>query len=154
MKVNYLFIPYIAVLAFLFGGILVSGGIEWYQTLLLPVWHPSTELIALIWAVIYTTGAWSLLVVWNRTEHNQGLTWVMGGYMVCLLLNLVWSIIFFQFHLIAVAVWCAAILGICVLLLAALLVVRSPQAALLLIPYIVWVFYAVYLHYMVQLLNS
>jgi tryptophan-rich sensory protein len=154
MKLNHFFIPYIAVMAFLFGNILVSGGIDWYQTLVLPPWHPSVELIAIIWAIIYFAGAWSLLITWNKTEHDPEFRWVMGGYLFCLLLNLVWSTIFFQFHMIEAAVWCASILGICVLLLAILLVMRAPKAALLLIPYVVWVFVAAYLLHMVAMLNA
>lgn len=154
MKLNHFFIPYIAILAFLFGGILISDGITWYQSLVLPAWHPPILLIAVIWAVIYLTGAWSLLITWNKTEHDEEFKWVMAGYMFCLLLNLAWSTIFFQLHLIGAAVWCATILGICVLLLAILLMMRSPKASLLLIPYIVWVFYAAYLHHVVEMLNS
>lgn len=154
MKLNYLLIPYIAILGFLFGGILASGGIEWYHTLILPFWHPSDLFIAMVWVIIYVTGAWSLLIAWNKTEHDSEFPWVMAGYIFCLVLNLVWSVTFFQLHMIEAAVWSGFILGICVLLLAILLMMRAPKAALLLVPYIVWVFFASYLNHLVQMLNA
>jgi len=153
MKLNHLAIPYLAILAFMFGGILTSGGIDWYHTLTLPSWNLPTGIIALIWAVIYVCAAWSLLIVWNKTVHDKRFTLIMGGFALSTLLNLVWSIVFFQLHLLDMAVWCAIALGISVLVLMFLVYSRSQRAALLLLPYTVWVFFAAYLNYAVMALN-
>ncbi len=153
MKLNHLAIPYLAILAFIFGGILNSGGVVWYHTLTLPVWNPPAGIIALIWAVIYVLAAWSLLTVWNKTPHDKRFIWIMGGYALSTLINLAWSIIFFQLHLLGGAVWCALLLGVSVLALMALIYPRSQKASLLLLPYTVWVFFAAYLNYAVMMLN-
>ncbi|MBP9817065.1 MAG: tryptophan-rich sensory protein [Candidatus Pacebacteria bacterium] len=153
MKLNHLAIPYLAVLAFMFGGILNSGGIAWYHTLMLPVWNPSAGMIVLIWAVIYVLAAWSLLIVWNTLPRDRRFAWIMGGYVVSVLLNLVWSVVFFHLHLLGAAVWSALLLGVAVLVLMILIYPRSPKASLLLLPYTAWVFFAAYLNYTVMLLN-
>lgn len=154
MKLNHLAIPYLAVLAFMFGSIVSSGGIAWYHTLIVPAWSPPAGIVALIWAVIYVLAAWSLLVVWNTTPHDKRFVWSMGGYALSTLINLAWSVAFFQLHLLEASVWCAGILGVSVLVLMALLFPRSPKAALLLVPYTVWVFFAAYLNYQFWILTS
>lgn len=153
MKLNHLFIPYLALLAFMFGGIVTSGGIAWYHTLALPAWNPTAGIIALIWAVIYVLAAWSLLIVWNKTAHDKRFKWIMGGFVLSTLINLVWSIVFFRLHMLEVSVWCALILGISVLALIASIYTRSKKAALFLVPYMAWVFFAAYLNHVVGALN-
>lgn len=153
MKLNHLAIPYLATLAFMFGGIINSGGIAWYQTLVLPVWHPSSEVIAVVWGVIYLFAAWSLLIVWNKTQHDTHFKWLMAGFAISTAVNLVWSIVFFHQHLLWPSVWIALALGISVLVLAVAIFPRSRKAAFFLVPYIVWVFFAAYLNYVVAGLN-
>lgn len=153
MKVNHLFIPYLALLAFMFGSILISGGLEWYEALTLPPWNPPSGVIALIWAIIYVCAAWSLLIVWNTAAHDARFGWIMGGFGFSTLVNLLWSVLFFHFHLFEQSVWCSLVLGILVLALAMLIYPHSRRAAFLLLPYIAWVFFATYLTNVVGALN-
>ncbi|HWH07424.1 MAG TPA: TspO/MBR family protein [Candidatus Paceibacterota bacterium] len=153
MKLSHIAIPYLATLAFIFGGILNSGGIDWYHTLSLPVWNPSAGVIAFIWAIIYVCAAWSLLIVWDKTPHDKKFQLIMAGYAFSTLINLAWSIVFFHLHMLGASVWCALVLGLSVLALMALISKRSPTATLLLVPYVLWVFFATYLNYVVSVLN-
>ncbi len=153
MKLNYLAIPYLAVLAFMFGGILTSGGIDWYHTLVLPSWNPDAGVIALIWALIYVLAAWSLLIIWNKAPRDSRFFVSMAGFALCTFTNLVWSVLFFQLHLLSASVWCALLLGVLTLGLATLIYPRSQQAAFLLVPYSAWVLFAAYLTYIVAALN-
>ncbi|MBY0110440.1 tryptophan-rich sensory protein [Patescibacteria group bacterium] len=154
MKINHLLIPYLALLIVIFGSVITGGGVAWYQTLALPVWHPSETLIGAIWIAIYIGAAWSLLVVWNTMPRDARFKWIMGGFTLSTLINLVWSVVFFHLHVLPAAVWCAVVLGISMLGLIALIFPKSKKAALLLLPYTVWVFYAAYLNYTVYLLNA
>lgn len=153
MKLNHLAIPYLALVAFLFGGFATSEGISWYETLVLPSWHPSAEIIALIWALIYVGIAWSLIILWNTTPHDRGLRSIIGGFTTVTLINLIWSVVFFLLHSFLLSVICAVVLGVVVLGLSVVVVRRSVMAGLLLIPYILWVFFAAYLNYVVMLMN-
>lgn len=154
MKLNHLAIPYLALLAIIFGGILTSGGIAWYHTLTVPSWHPSEAVIALVWVLIYSAGAWSVLMVWNRLTHDARFRFLMTGYVLCLLLNLLWSVTFFTLHLLALSVGVALVLGVVGLGLIRMLYPRSTHAALLMVPYVAWVLYATYLTYIVFTLNG
>ncbi|TAL57523.1 MAG: hypothetical protein EPN84_13625 [Legionella sp.] len=109
--------------------------------------------MAFIWAVIYVLAAWALLIIWNKTPHDTRFRWIMGGFALSTLVNFAWSIIFFHFHLLVPAIGCALLLGVLTLWVAILTYPRSPKAAFLLAPYIVWVFFAAYLNYAVAVLN-
>lgn len=153
MKLNHLFIPYLALLAFLLGGIVTSGGVTWYRTLSLPLWHPSEALITFIWAAIYALAAWSLLIVWNKTGHDKRHRVILGGFIGSLILNLLWSLAFFGAHQFGASVFLALLLGAFVLSLMALIYPRSKKAAILLLPYVAWVLFAAYLTAEVMGLN-
>lgn len=153
MKLNHLAIPYLAIFVFIFGGILTNEGVAWYYSLSLPVWNPPTALVAVIWAIIYFCAAASLLLIWNTLPRNSRFNWLLGGFVFSTVLNAIWSILFFHFHLILAAVVCAVMLEISVLALICLTYTVSRKAALLLIPYTLWVLFAIGLQYAVLVLN-
>ncbi len=154
MKLNYLLIPYLAVLAFMLSGILNSGGIAWYLTLTLPSWNPPVTAIAIMWAVIYVCATWSLLIVWNKLPHDTNFKIILGGFALSTVLNLAWSVVFFRVHLLDASEWLALALGFSLLWLMSRIYLQSKKAALLLLPYTLWVFVAAYLCYQVMVLNS
>lgn len=153
LKLNHLAIPYLAMFVFIFGGILTNEGVAWYYSLTLPVWNPPTAIVAVIWAVIYFCAAASLLLVWNARPRNPRFNWLLGGFACSTLVNAVWSVLFFHFHLILASVVCAVILEVSVLVLMLLTYTVSRKAALLLVPYTGWVLFAIYLQYTVLALN-
>lgn len=153
MKLNHLAIPYVAVLIFLIGSVLGTFGVTWYETLELPTWSPTTALIALIWAVIYAGVAYSLLVIWNKTLHDEGFRWLMRGFAVAAVVNLVWAVAFFIFHDLTISFWSAVVLSISMCVITADVALRSRKAGLLLAPYTAWVLFATYFMYVVMQLN-
>ncbi len=137
----------------MFGGILNSGGIDWYASLVLPSWSPPNILIALIWAIIYVCATASLLIVWNKTPHDARFRTIVVGYGVVTLINFLWSILFFDLHMLVWSVVCSVVLAVALGVLAKLIEPRSRVAALLLLPYIVWVLFAFRLTASVTALN-
>lgn len=154
MKLDNFFIPYVVILAFIFLDVFASGGVGWYETLTLPSWHPAVALISVVWAAIYFCAGWSLLIVWNKTPRDTRTRYTAVGFTVGALLNLAWSVSFFSLHLLSFAPWFALLLGANALVLIGFIYTRSKKAALLLVPYAVWVFFAAYLTYSVFLLNA
>jgi|CXWL01.1.fsa_nt_gi tryptophan-rich sensory protein len=153
LKINHFLIPYLVLLVFIFGGVISSNGVVWYESLQLPSWGPSTALTALIWAVVYTGVAWAVLVLWNTTVRDVYFGKIVGVFVVTILVNLIWSASFFFFHQLSSSLWWALLLGACALVLVTMIVLRSKKAALLLLPYTAWVFFAAYLTHTVALLN-
>ncbi len=153
LQINHFLIPYLALLAFIFGGVISSNGVLWYETLTQPSWSPSTDAIAFIWAALYGCAAWATLILWNTTHRDAHFRNIVGVFIVTVLINLIWSASFFIFHQLSSSLWWALALGASSLVLISMVYGRSKKAALLLLPYVVWVFFAAYLTHTVALLN-
>jgi len=153
MKLNYLVIPLITLGVAWLGNWLTGGGMDWYQTIKLPAWTPPGSVIGFAWTIIFILGAISALIVWNKVPHQGRFWWIIIIFLINALLNIFWSFLFFNQHLIGPAVWEAGLLGLSVLVLIILIWPLSGRAAWLLIPYGGWVTFATYLTYMVWSLN-
>ncbi len=155
MKKNYLIIPSITILTALFGGWATSGGLSgWYSSLRLPSWTPPSTTIAAVWIMLYVLTTISALIIFNKkTERKKRKIIIMFFFIVNAILNVGWSLLFFNLHLLNVAIYEAAILGLSILLIAWLEWRISHAASLFLVPYAVWVTFATYLTYIVSQLN-
>lgn len=155
MKRNYLIIPSVTILTALLGGWATSGGLEgWYSGLRLPSWTPPGTTIGIVWTILYILATISALIIFNkRTEKKMRKKIIMSFFAVNAMLNVTWSLLFFNLHLIDMAVYEAAMLGLSVVIISALCWRISPIASILLAPYAAWVGFATYLSYVISQLN-
>jgi tryptophan-rich sensory protein len=126
----------------------------WYQSLRVPGWKPPDAAFGPIWTTIFGLAVVSAATACNREPTRRGLQWIIGLFAINGLLNVLWSLVFFQlrrpdFAMIeAGALWCS------VLALILFLYRRSPLASALLLPYLIWVSLAFVLNYEVVILNG
>ncbi len=153
MKLNYVIIPLIAILVAVVGSYLTSGSMVWYRTLNLPSFTPPGWFIGLVWNVIFILTTVSALIVWNTMQKHDNFHIIIGLFVVNVLLNVFWSFLFFNQHLINAAMVEAGLLGFSVFALIVLIWPFSRLAAGLLIPYAVWVCFATFLNYVIWTLN-
>ena len=132
-------------------GVLVSTG-GWYAELVKPSWSPPSWVFGPVWTLLYAMMAAAALLVWR--DGGWAARWrTLGLFVLQLLLNALWTPLFFGWHSPG-----AAFLEIIVLwmVLAATVVafwkVRK-FAGLLLVPYLVWVTFAAALNYAIWQLN-
>lgn len=154
MKINYFLIPFIVFLVSSLGGQITGSGMDWYRNINLPSWTPPGWVIGLVWTFIFILGAISVILFWNLQSKPSYFYWIIGLFVLNVVLNILWSYLFFGQHLIGLAVIEAFILGLSVLALIILIWSFSRPAALLLIPYCGWVFFATYLTYGIWFLNK
>lgn len=152
-KANYLVIPLIAFSAASFGGWLTDGGMEWYRTIRLPSFTPPGRVIGTVWTVIYTLSAASALIVWNRAPRTGRFRAIVGLFTLNVVLNVLWSFLFFRLHWMGVSTGEAALLGLTVVGLIVLIWPISRLASLLLVPYAAWVAFATFLTFSIWRLN-
>lgn len=119
----------------------------WYADAAKPAWTPPDWLFGPVWTILYIAMAYAAWRVW-RTPNSRARTTALTLYLVQLLLNGIWSPLFFAGYPLwgETALWAAAvdILLLAVMIVAtivAFLRVDKP-AAYLLGPYITWVLYA------------
>ena len=125
----------------------------WYAGLAKPSFNPPNWLFGPVWTILYLLMGVSLylfLQKWKPTkEQKTGLTF----FSIQLVLNLLWSIIFFGFPLPLIAFAEIALLWLSILF--TLIYFRKPSeaAAWLLGPYLLWVSFAAALNFSIFLLN-
>ena len=143
---SVLFIAVVAVLGSLFTDTM-SG---WYQGLIKPALQPPGFVFGVAWTILYILMAISLSLITVQPERPKKILWLYAGSGI---LNVLWSYTFFILHnpggALAILFMLIA-LGI--LLYASVRKINAP-AAYLLIPYLVWLAFALYLNYEIAFLN-
>ena len=124
----------------------------WYPTLVKPFWTPPDWIFGPVWTCLYVMIGVSGWLIY-RAEHSHERTVALILYGIQLALNFIWSFLFFSLRsptlgLIDIVLLCLFI---------SLTIIKAwavrPLASLLLIPYLVWVFYATSLNAAIWLLN-
>jgi benzodiazapine receptor len=130
----------------------ISNIPTWYAALNKPSFSPPNWLFGPVWTTLYILMGISLYVVWTASyKDSKQAAYV--AFAVQLVLNTVWSLVFFGLHL----PW-GGVVVIAALLVAILATVKlfwpiSRLASYLLIPYILWVAFAAVLNVSVAYLN-
>jgi translocator protein len=125
----------------------------WYVTLAKPVWTPPNSWFGPIWTTLYILMGIALYLVWREGLDRKDVKLAILVFAVQLVLNLLWSVVFFSLHsllgglILVIALWIGILVNIIVFYR-----IYKP-AGLILIPYIVWVSIATYLNFSVYLLN-
>ncbi|MFL5860334.1 MAG: TspO/MBR family protein, partial [Solirubrobacteraceae bacterium] len=124
------------------GGLATTSALEtrWYRRLKKPPWQPPGPVFGPVWTVIYALIAASMLLLREHGGQGQQPLFVLFGSNLAL--NLAWTLIFFRGRSpLAAGVEIVVLEGT-----TAALVVRawpmSRLAALLLVPYALWVAFA------------
>jgi translocator protein len=154
MKLNFIIIPLVTVAVAVLGSVFTSSGMSWYRGLTLMPWTPSGRIIGPVWTVLYILATASALIAWNRLPRDNTFTAIMVLFAINAILNLAWSFLFFRLHLMGTAIFECILLGLTLIALIILLWPRSPTAALLLVPYALWVSFATFLNWNIWKLNS
>ncbi len=125
----------------------------WYATLVRPEFSPPNWIFAPVWTTLFALMGIAAFLVWNKGLKRQDIKIALSMFIIQLVLNTLWSILFFGMQNPG-----AALIEIVVLWLAILATILtfakiSRVAAWLLVPYIAWVSFAAYLNYSIWILN-
>jgi tryptophan-rich sensory protein len=125
----------------------------WYSTLRKPSFNPPPWLFAPVWTVIYIMIATSAYMVWKLRSRKPAYIIARSAYFIQLILNFSWSIIFFGMHQIATAMIVIILLWLSIIVTINWFNKFNRAAALLLVPYLLWVSFASVLNVSIYLLN-
>ncbi|NKI31637.1 tryptophan-rich sensory protein [Croceivirga thetidis] len=126
---------------------------DWYVTLNKPSFNPPNAVFAPVWSLLYVLMGVAAGIVWGKGFHHIWVKTALYHFGFQLLLNAMWSIVFFGMKEIF---W--ALIVIVALLILIILTIRwfrvvSKKASWLLIPYLIWVVFATALNYKIWELN-
>ncbi|WP_345950997.1 TspO/MBR family protein [Mucilaginibacter sp. PAMB04274] len=125
----------------------------WYSALNKPSFNPPNWLFGPVWSALYVMIAIAAYLVYQKRNSGAQYNSARIVYFVQLLLNFLWSAMFFGMH----QIWGALV--VIVLLLIAIVAniyyfgKYSKVAAGLLVPYLLWVSFASVLNLYIYLLN-
>jgi len=125
----------------------------WYFQLQKPSWQPPDWLFGPAWTTIYVLTSIAGVKAWRRANEVQR-RYFMGALLLNLVLNLLWSLIFFTSQCPDIALIEVVPLWLSILLMALLVRSYSPVSALLVLPYLGWVAFAAYLNWTIVTLNA
>lgn len=126
--------------------------LNWYRTLNKPAFTPPSGAFAPVWAVMYLLILFSYLT-FLRTPSQESKASANIMFFTQLVLNLLWSPVFFGMHNIELSFAIICLLFISIVLTIIFFYRISKLSGLLLIPYLIWVSYAIYLNYGFMVLN-
>lgn len=125
---------------------------DWYEQLAKPSWRPPNRLFAPVWTVLYLIIAISGWLVWRKAGF-VGAALPLAAYSVQLILNAAWSPIFFGLHRADFGFVDILLLWLSIVTTIVLFYPIYAVAALLLVPYLAWVTFAVALNFAIWRLN-
>ena len=135
------------------GGWVTADSVKtWYTTINKPSFTPPNWVFGPVWTGLYVLMGVAAWRVWCKARPDQ-LRVPLALFAVQLALNLAWSVVFFGAHRIGGAV--VVIVGLEAAILATMVAFRRIDglAALLLVPYALWVVFAAALNIAVWQLN-
>jgi benzodiazapine receptor len=126
----------------------------WYITLHKPTYNPPNWAFPVAWTILYILIATAAYLVWKKRDATVTYLKTRIIYIVQLLLNFSWSIVFFGMHQIFAALAIIIMLLIVIILNIAWFARFSKPAAWLLVPYFMWVCFASLLNLSIYILNK
>lgn len=131
----------------------VSSIPNWYAYLNKASFNPPNWVFGPVWLTLYTLMGIAVFLVWEKRKTNKKASFALKIFVVQLVINSLWSIIFFGWHQVLLAL--ITILAMWILILFTIIKFWpiSRTAGILLVPYLLWVSIATSLNYFVFILN-
>jgi len=129
----------------------INSIVSWYPFIEKPSWNPPNWIFGPVWTGLYMLMGISLGMVWNRRKEDKSnaIKW----FAIQFGLNLLWSYIFFNLHLIGFAFFEIVLMLIAIWQMIRYFYKISPVSAYLQIPYLIWVCFATVLNGTIWWLN-
>ena len=126
---------------------------DWYAGLNKPSFNPPDWVFAPVWTVLYILMGVAAGIVWGKGFHHLWVKTALYHFGFQLLLNASWSIVFFGLKSPLAALFIIIALLVLIGLTIKWFRVVSRKAALLMVPYLIWVAFAAVLNFKIWQLN-
>lgn len=137
------------------GAVITGGGEDfWYGSLIKPAFNPPGLAFAVVWPILFALMAFGAVLVRIKAGSFAAARAGLSLYFMQLAVNLSWSWLFFGFHQIALALIALGLLWVLVAMMIRGFSKFSTAAAILQVPYFLWVSFAGYLNGAILLLNQ
>ena len=122
----------------------------WYSSIIKPSFNPPDWIFAPVWTTLYLMMTIAIWFFWHSKNKDINTIYI---YLIHLIFNTTWSVVFFVFH----NIFLAFLVLIVLIVLIILLIVRFKRVNMLsyylMIPYLLWCCFALTLNINLILLN-
>ena len=126
----------------------------WYPTLIKPSFNPPNWLFAPVWTLLFIMMGIAAGMIWNQLENQRELVKkALLFFTVQLLLNALWSYLFFGLNNVLLALIEIILLWLVIYETFHIFKKIDKKAAYLFIPYLIWVAFAAVLNGSIYYLN-
>lgn len=127
---------------------------SWYVTLNKPSFNPPNWIFGPVWITLYLLMGISMFLIWREGLKNKNVKDAFTIFIVQLVINASWSIVFFGVQSLVGGLAVIIILDILVIICIKKFMKISKLAGFLLIPYLLWILFATILNYFIFKLNQ
>jgi benzodiazapine receptor len=118
-----------------------ASAAHWYTALAKPAWLPPQNWFVPIWTVLYVLMAIAAWIIW-RERYHRGRAAAISAFCIQLLLNALWAPVFFGLKNIDAGLFCIVALWLAVGWTMREFARVKSAAALILVPYFLWITFA------------
>jgi benzodiazapine receptor len=126
---------------------------RWYAALAKPQWVPPQNWFPPVWVVLYVLMAIAAWIIW-RERYHRGRAVAITAYFIQLLLNTLWTPLFFGMRNIDAGLFCIVALWLAVGWTMREFARVKSAAAMILLPYLLWITFVAAINLAVWKLNS
>jgi tryptophan-rich sensory protein len=126
---------------------------NWYAGLHKPAFTPPDWVFGPIWTLLYLLMGIAAYAVWKRGLSNWQVRHALVMFIVQLALNIAWSVLFFGLHSVVAGLIDIALLWFAIMFTLFAFFKLSTTAGVLMMPYFLWVSFAMILNFSLWLLN-
>jgi benzodiazapine receptor len=134
-------------------GLLAGGSREKYANIIRPDFSPPGWVFPIVWFILYFLMAVAVYRIIQWGSYGKQTDKAIFYFTLQLALNYLWSILFFRFQLYGIAFIELLVLLILIILTTIEFAKIDKWAALLMVPYILWVSFAGILNFLIWLMN-
>ncbi|MFB6124836.1 MAG: TspO/MBR family protein [Halanaeroarchaeum sp.] len=137
------------------GAVFTAQGLaSWYDSLVRPAIAPPNWVFGPVWTTLFALMGVALWLVWRAApDRPRAATVAVAVFAVHFLANLAWSAVFFGLRAIGPGLAVIAVLWLLIVATMGAFDRVNRRAALLLVPYLLWVTFAAFLNYRFWALN-
>ena len=121
----------------------------WYSEIILPSFSPPSWVFAPVWSTLYFLMSLAIWKIWINTFDSK----VLKIYFIHIFFNSSWTVVFFGFHQIGLALLNLIIILIFITILMREYFTKDKISFFLMTPYLIWSSYALVLNSAIFLLN-
>ena len=159
MKINNTFKLITAIvvseLAGIIGSVFTTPSIaSWYAGIIKPALNPPAWVFGPVWTTLFALMGIAVFLVWKKGLDRKDVKIALGIFIGQLVLNTLWSIIFFGLHNPGLAFVEIIFLWLAILATIIAFAKIFRPAVWFLVPYILWVSFAGYLNYSIWQINA